>query len=96
MAVLVPPFLAAICRERGIELDGLSDAELEASLPQIYRVVAEQAVQTKQLIAKSALEVREVMAYCPNPGIERDDGEARHNSQVSTGPNSSLNSLFPW
>lgn len=96
MAVLVPPVLAAICRERGIELAGLSDAELEASLPQIYRVVAEHTVQTKQLIAKSALDVREVLAYCPNPGIERDEGEARQTAPVSTDPNSSLNSLFPW
>lgn len=88
----VPASLVRLCESQGIDLYSLPDSEL---LPAIVSAVAAEHRKTKQLLAKSALIVRQSCSYCPNEGYEREESVPVGASSPAD-PNSPLDSLFPF
>jgi hypothetical protein len=96
MSIRVPPVLASLCREHGVELQGLSDSEIASRLPRVIQIVAKQQQENRVLLAKSALEFQTAASHCPNPGIERDEVMRDSFHDAPADANDTLNSLFPW
>ena len=82
----VPASLVRLCESQGIDLYSLPDSEL---LPAIVSAVAAEHRKTKQLLAKSALVVRQTCSYCPNEGYEREESLS-----ASASPAPADNSVF--
>jgi len=94
MSVVIPQSLALLCQQHGIELSGLSDAEIAEQLPSIFAAVASQNQDNRILLAKSAELVQFAGSGFANPGLERDETLLALDSP--TDPNAPLNRLFPW